>query len=283
MKSTTNANSSIKPMEKPSCLGVLVGAAVLALAVQTSIAQTTIYQDTFGGNSSTDLNGTSLDVASGYAGGTLGAMWAASGNWNKDGVFAYDTGPNDGGTALLPFTPQSGYIYTLSANNIGVAANNSTWIGIGFTYGVGSDWTDPVSSTSDWLGAGAAPVLWGLCRDGTLSTSSFDASFIGTSTTGGANMTTHGVDSFTLTLDTTGTDWSVTWNFDGDTRTTTVTQAFGQGINYVGFSANATTATGFHHDGQAIDNFLLTATQVPEPSVFAMLGLGLLAVVVRRR
>jgi hypothetical protein len=269
-------------MRKLTHLGLLTGAVAVALAAQTVTAQTVIYSETFGGDSSTDLNGTSLDVASGYAGGTLGATWAASGNWNKDGVFAYDTGPDDGGTALLPFTPQSGFIYTLSANNIGVAATNSTWIGIGFTYGVGSDWSDPVASTTDWLGSGAAPVLWGLCRDGTLATSSTDATFVGPGTASGMGTTTHGASAFTLTLDTTGGgDWSVTWNLDGQIRTTTVTEAFGQSIQYVGFSANATTSSGYHHDGHAIDNFQLVA--VPEPSVFAMLGIGLLGLFALRR
>lgn len=284
MKTTINSNKLIEPMKRPSCLGILVGTVVLALAVQTATAQTIIYQETFGGNSSTDLNGTSPDVASGYAGGTAGATWQAGGNWNTDGVYSYDLTPGgySGGCALLPFTPQAGFIYTLSIDNpvIYTGGNKTAWNGIGFTSATPSDWTDSAAtaaSTSEWPN----PVYWGLLRYGQPSP---DASFSGPSTSGGQNSTTVAAGHLAITLDTSAADWTVTWSFDNgaSTRTETILAANIPTINYVGIDGSASSSWG-GHAGQTVDNFLLTAAAVPEPSVFAMLCFGALALVARRR
>jgi hypothetical protein len=271
-------------MRKLTHLGLLTGAVAVALAAQTVTAQTVIYSETFGGDSSTDLNGTTLDVASGYAGGAAGATWQAGGNWNTDGIYSYDLSPGgySGGCALLPFTPQSGYIYTLSIDNpVTITSENKTaWNGVGFTSATPSDWTDSAAtaaSTSEWPN----PVYWGLLRYGGPST---DASFSGPSTGGGAGSATVAAGKLAITLDTSAADWTVTWSFDNgaSTRTETILAADIPTINYVGINATASSSWG-GHAGQTADNFLLTATAVPEPSVFAMLGIGLLGLLTLRR
>jgi hypothetical protein len=77
-------------------------------------ATTTIYADNFPGSSSNPLNGTTPATESGMLGGTSGIAWnaATGGFFNADGSVNTSAGS---GSADLPFTPQSGEIYTLSA------------------------------------------------------------------------------------------------------------------------------------------------------------------------
>ncbi|MGC9261747.1 MAG: hypothetical protein ACP5I8_16915, partial [Phycisphaerae bacterium] len=91
----------------------ITGAALAAfagLAVGT-VSASTIYSDTFPGNGSATLNGTSP------ATDATGATWTVSNasdgtGWQNNGASNLDS--YAGPTATLPFTPVTGQIYTLS-------------------------------------------------------------------------------------------------------------------------------------------------------------------------
>jgi hypothetical protein len=101
---------------------ICFGAAVLLVSVLGAPA-TIIYFDPL--NGSGDLDATS---PSDRAGGTGTADWAASDDIGADG--AITVGGN--GSAWLPFTPQQGRIYQLSADvDVGPSEENR-WLSIGF-------------------------------------------------------------------------------------------------------------------------------------------------------
>jgi hypothetical protein len=246
--------------------------AALALSASSLVAQTTVYFDDFSGDSATDLNGTVPDTASGYGGGTASAPWLAGGNLNADGIVANDLPPSGGvlglGAALLPFSPQFGYRYVLSADIIGSTANTNRYIGVGFTHGADAAWlADPGNSSAYWLSpATFNPVLWALSRFGS-ATPSVDQAFAGPGTAGAVNSTTTSARTLKITLDTRGTNWTVTWALLTNGTTTgwvtytnsTILPDFD--IQYVGFTSQG------NNVGQRIGNFTLTAEQLVTETV----------------
>jgi hypothetical protein len=277
------------------------GLALFLLGGTCAMAQTptTIYFESFSG-STENLHGTTPETTSAFAGGTLGATWRAGGNLNGNGIVVDDLGGTGNnvaaGTALLPFVPQQGYLYTLSANIYGDSGTVNRWLGLGFVQGVNSTWNvNPEASTSAWTSAGFNPTFWSISIKGSTSAST-DNSFTGP---GANNLAVDGVamlsdsgnpspfpsksaDSLKITLDTSNAEWHVAWHFDDVlVRSTAFSSVFAgtNAINYVGFSS----AGRVDIVGITIDNFTLTAIEVPEPSAYALAGFGLLAVLTLRR
>lgn len=97
------------------CLGV-----VLCFS-SNAFAQDTIYSEDFSGSSGVEgsLNGTAEDAQ--------GELWIANGFATENGELA--TGQFEG-SALLPFDPVVGAVYTLSMD---VTTGSDRWLGIGFS------------------------------------------------------------------------------------------------------------------------------------------------------
>jgi hypothetical protein len=162
-------------------------------AFQLKAGATVIYSQTFAGS----LVGTTPTTGSGTWAGTNIIM---SGN---------TTGA--GGAVSLPFTPQSGFVYELTAT-IDVTAANGSWLGVGFlenndTYGFfGSQITPTALRTSGWQ-TWAGP---------------------------GANYTQTS-NEVLIQLDTTGAQWTVAMFQGGVQMGDTYTYTTNPTINHVGF------------------------------------------------
>ena len=110
----------------------------------------TIYNETFSGLSTTDLNGTAPDTTTG------GEVWSSSTDWNKDGsTDALSTG---GDSAFLAFTPETGKVYTLSATLD--TPSGPAWAAIGFVEASNTE-------IDIWQNITAATVPWVLYRSNT--------------------------------------------------------------------------------------------------------------------
>ena len=209
-----------------------------------------VFQDDFSGNGAA-LNGTAPDTRPG------------SEVWDSDsGLFDNGTvsaGSNTTASATLPFTPESGFLYTLELD-VDVTSGDNDWVGLGFL-STGSDFF--ISSGISWM----------LARD---TESNGMQTFLGTGTTGNEGHTQPaGELALKIVLDTQDSNWSVEWFANGSSlRETTFTT--NPSIGRVGFGRNNTAAG-------SVDNFSLSASAVPEPSSFLCLGLILTATIGWRR
>ncbi len=113
-------------------------AGVLSLGVAAA-AQTVIYDDDFSGSASDHLDARAPVTAAGEAGGSADATWTSGGYWKADGTVAngpdsdnvpYRNSFTDNG--LLPFRPEPGHRYTLSATLTRPVDSPNHWLWLGF-------------------------------------------------------------------------------------------------------------------------------------------------------
>jgi hypothetical protein len=167
-------------------------------AINLTAGATVIYSQTFAGS----LVGTTPTTGSGTWAGTNIIM-----NGNTTG---------EDGAVSLPFTPQSGFIYDLTAT-IDVIAANGSWLGVGFlesnnAYGfLGSPKTPTALRTSGWQ-TWAGPA----------------ANYPQTS------------NEVLIRLDTTGAQWTVAMFQGGVQMGDTYTYTTNPTINWVGFVSEGT-------------------------------------------
>lgn len=220
----------------------------------------TIYLDDFSGLVSTNLNGTAPDTRPGTETWTAtNYVNAGSPGWRANGSIAAESSGTVLRGAFLPFTPTTGNVYTYSLDMNTTSA--TSWLAMGFTAGAGL--------TTDFYGATTVPAPW-LLDEGAGNT----GTFLGTALAGSVGFAaTNAQHSYAIVLDTTAALWTATWFRDSvqirtDTYTTNPT------INYIGI---------YKHDDAAgtVDNLSLTV--VPEPGAALLGGLGLLALLRRRR
>lgn len=233
---------------------LLLATAALVGFAAVSASAATIYSETFSDTGA--LDGSTPDVTSG------GATWTAS-EWQENGstatIATNDSNSNDD-SAFLAFTPTAGKIYTLSATmTVPTGGGTGGWVGLGFA--------DTNTTTgSFWANDAAA---WFLYRPDT----NVDT-FLGPGTNGSLDEGNHaGSADFDIVLNTEGASWTAEWFINGGS-VRTATFGTNPTINYVGFGRE-------NGNTSAIDNFSLTA--VPEPSAALLGGLGMLALLRRRR
>lgn len=261
---------------------VLGGAAVIALA--PFLHADVIYQDNFSGASGTALGGNVLPVDSGLDGGTAGATWQANTTTasNPDAIWQYSgsnsasiLSPNGTGArdtnliadALLPFTPQAGYVYDLEAT-ITVPSggtDNGHWLGLAFENFENGGTGGGAAALSNDGATGLAIV-----RDAVSSGASLNIFQGAAGGTGGqANYNIPGGVGTPVTVDvllnTLGglSDETIDWEINGVSVGAPVTLSGNPAINYVAFGDD-TAPSG------TVTNFSLTAT-VPEPASLGLL------------
>jgi hypothetical protein len=198
------------------------------------LAQATIiYKDTF----STDgqLSGRAVETGSG--------TWVADGtNLTTSGGVALPGAVVAGKDAALAFAPQSGMVYTLSAD-VSISAG-ATWLAVGFIVN-----TNAVLAGNElFYELIDSPAPWAY-----IQTNGAVAALTGPKGTGFAGFPGKGTNgTIKIVLDTTGANWVSTWYFNNVAlRTNTYTGALTD-INYVGFgTGGALTGT--------VDHFKLDA------------------------
>jgi len=250
-----------------------LSAAALIFCCSVERAHTqTIYSQDFTTGSGTTLHGSAPTLANAFAGGSSSASWnvlsnSATAFINKDGTI----GGNQN-TALLAFTPQSGYVYTLSAT-LTFTATPGNWIALGFAshnpaQNAGS------AKLTDTGATGPDGIAWMIANDATGNNEQF---FSGPGASpgagiGGAQGLMSGAGTFTLSLnlDTTGSLWTISSFIDGTQLGTAFTYTANPTIAAVGLGQNSLGAPG----NVKWDTFDLSATTVPEPSAFALAGIG---------
>ena len=248
-------NDTMNPSTKTTTLAALAGLALAAGSAQAVV----LYQDDFGDGLS-DLHGRTPDTTTG------GNTWTASTDWKNDGAAAATGAANDDDNAFLDFTPTAGTIYTLTASlaTPSGGVNDTSWGGIGFT--------DTNTLTNAFWENAASP--WVLYRENT-QVVSFDGPGTSGTNVGEGNFT--GPVTLSIVLDTTNAlDWTAQWLVNGSE--VRAAESIGTPtINSVGLGRVGGAAVDFSSFSLS-DN-----TAIPEPSTSALIGLGGLALILRRR
>jgi hypothetical protein len=194
-----------------------------------TVASSALYEESFGGSG--DLNGTAPDVT------LASAAWSAvAGQWQSDGTIAEDSSPGADKadhSAFLPFTPETGKVYTLTATftqPTGGTTATTNWGPFGFA-DTGTILGPSVASVNDGSFWRNDTAPWMLYRE-----NGDVVSFTGPGVTGpSTDATVSGTRTFSIVLDTTGSQWTAEW-FDGTTKLgTTHTFTTNPSINFVGF------------------------------------------------
>jgi hypothetical protein len=233
-----------------------------------------IYSNAFNGGAVT-INGTAPTLASAFAGGSSSAHWnSVTGTHDTSASLANGTVDNSQNTVLLPFSPQSGYIYNLIAS-VTFSSNPGSWVSLGFA-GVNS-----VNQTSARFSDTSVNGYDWLIANPTSANEQFFAGPRGTPTAGiGSANLANGLGTYTLDveLDTTETQWEIASFINGIQLGTNFTFSANPTIVAVGYGQN--TLTG----GSGVQwNSLELAANMPEPSTLALMGLGLAGVYAFRR
>lgn len=232
-------------------------------------AQTTIYYNDFTtGNSSTGIGGLAPTTAASFAGGSSAATWNVVSNSATAFMHTDGTVGANQNSVLLPFTPQSGYLYTLSAT-ITFTGAPGNWVSLGF-----SQFNPVNSATPRFADSAVNGYDWMIANDATGNNEQFFAGVRGTPAAGigGSQALMSGAGTFTLTLnlDTSGAQWGISSFIDGVQLGTNFVYGSNPTIAAVGLGQNTLTTPG----NLQWDNIQLTASPVPEPSAFALAGVG---------
>lgn len=250
-------------------------AVVASLIVCGSAGAVTLFSEDFGDGSG-DLNGEEPVITTG------GATWVAETGFKADGSVT-GGGP---GSATLAFTPVDGQIYTLDVS-LGTSnypgGPDNDWLAIGFANGQNAE----TNNNNRFINANVIASPWMLQRgpDGGNNTT-----FLGTATSGtqnGEDWTaqtglTGGNADLRIVLDTTAGagGWTATFFAKGTADSTysevrASSTLVSETITSVGIARSSADISG------SVTSFTLTA--VPEPSSLALVGLGGMLAVRRRR
>ena len=242
-----------------------VAALAVTLAVAGTAQATTIYSDTLLGSGSA-LHATTVDSSLTFAGGTAGATWTAAASYNQTATGTVGSSTSTQG-AYLPFTPQDGHVYTLTATLEYLVAS-SNWAALGFQ-------TQADLTNDQFHGAAGNAYAWTLVR----GSGGGDPQFFGggdTANGAGAYASgSSGLQTVTITLNTTGASWTTYATINGFNSATVTYGTKPTDIAYVGFGGVGTISN--------TTNFSLTTNVVPEPTTALLGGLGLLSLLRRRR
>ncbi len=217
------------PINKPrEFFRVNVGGAGPLVAVVPPSAGTT-YTENFNNGTGAALNNVTPDTTTG------GAKWTAETAFRDNG--AINGTPAFGATAYLPFVPENGHTYRLSAVIQQTATNADTWLSFGFL--------TKSTSTASVIGNG---VIWALTRNLSTNTNQVPhqnaAGGTGPQAEKGDYVTGAGTVAMSLVLDTTGGsgNWKYSWIVNGSAKIAgrALPSAYETAIGRVGIGNNST-------------------------------------------
>jgi len=200
-----------------------------------------IYSHVFNGGP-VNLNGTAPEVANSLFGGTNTATWKdALGVNDTNAFFANGTvGTAQGDSLTLPFKPQSGHVYTLTAS-LTFTGNPGNWVGVGFAQ---SNAVNVAVGNGRFSDGGVNGYDWMILTE----SSGNVQCFLGPHGTGqifnqnGFFTPGAGTHTETVVLDTTGTQWVIAFYVDGVQLGTDYTYGTNPTIGAVGITQTALTA-----------------------------------------
>ncbi|MGC9261480.1 MAG: PEP-CTERM sorting domain-containing protein [Phycisphaerae bacterium] len=245
------------------------GSALLALGCGSFANASVVYNDSL----TEYTNGTNLNTQiPGPAGNSNAWTAPATGTeWLSVGTSGVNANGNNA-NAFLPFSPSTGYVYTLQAT-IANASGNTNWAALGFLDGVntgGDPWTTSLAEG------------WTLIRG---ANGGADQAFIGPGTAGGTNAGTVGTtDPITVTMTLTtnnASPWTIGFQYVDALTPSNSSSIAAQSyttnptITDVGFGESAVNAT--------VKNFSLTATPIPEPAPLGLVVVGALGLLLLKR
>jgi hypothetical protein len=235
-----------------------------------------IYSNDFTIGSGNIISGTSVPtVANTFAGGSSSATWRdalGTHDTNSVGTQLYwgadGTVPGTPNSLLLPFSPQSGNTYLLTAT-VTFTGNPGSWVGLGFgnVYSLNALWG--YGRFSDSGNNGPNGQDWMIATESSGNVQTFhsrngqDFNQNGFFTAGPQTLTLQ------VLLDTTTTLWTKSVYVGGVQAGTTYAYTANPTINSVGITENSLSTPG----NVQWDN--ITLAVVPEPSVLALIGAGL--------
>jgi hypothetical protein len=249
---------------------LLTALAVLGCLVVAARADTTIYQDSFHRNidnhngtfSPAPLAGSAPDVVN-----TGAAVWASHSQWNtviNTGGIGYadlNSLPKGDYSGFLPFVPQQGNVYTLSADFLMYADTRYEAGALGFAYAVSGYPSSIANNGTAWavervnsdysvsLGRGYAHYGAGVYDDFRLYQNISPPN-------PQSDWNDFALHTFSVVLDTRSQYWTMSASADGVTYAsydyTNAIAPKNPGINYVGFSGT---------NALSVENFTLTQRQ----------------------
>lgn len=206
---------------------------VTAFGCSITNAQTLIYSNSFSGGAAT-LNGTAPTLANSVLGGSGNARWICTvTNGVSATVFTsglIDTNP---GCVLLPFQPQPGCIYFLSAS-LTAPSGMPNWVALGFTQtapqtnmatGINVRFTDNPPGGYAWMGIRANTAQGVFAGRGTGSPM------------GNSTLAPVGTTNYTIVLNTIGLQWTVSAYLGVTISGTNVIGGTQMGTNFI-YTAN---------------------------------------------
>lgn len=242
--------SSFSLLKKTAASLCLIGLPIV------SANAATMYFDDFSGDGLSGLNGTTPDTTTG------GNTWAASGDWANDGSTTATGTAADDDNAFLAFTPVAGNVYTVSASlaTPSGGVSGTQWGAIGFTN----------TNTLNTVFWDNGTIPWILYRENNEVVSWTGPGIAGNVSEG----TFSGPINYSIVLDTTNaTNWTAQWLVNGS-EVRAATSIGTPMINYVGLGRVG---------GAAVEFNSFELTVIPEPSTMALLGLGGMVLLRRRR
>ena len=210
----------------------------------------TIYSNNFASGGATNISGTVPTVANNYAGGTSSATWNDVLGTNDTGALLANgiDGTTLGDSWLLPFYPQSGYVYTLTGS-LTFAGNPGSWVGLGFAQNDSVNVPVGFSRFADSGNGGPTGYDFIILTESTGNVQYFTGPkanapsiYSGTGFAGGPQPLTAQV-----LLNTVGNQWSMTAYVNGVQMSNTVAYANNPPIGAVGITQTTLTAPGTVH------------------------------------
>ena len=198
----------------------------------------TIYSNTFNGGA-VNINQKAPTVATDDAGAASSAIWRDAAN----STMLYTNGTVNttaGDSALLPFTPENGYIYTLTAS-VTFSGNPGSWVGAGFA----QNYSYAGSGNSQFNQSGINGYDWAILTESTGNVQYFSGPS-GTNQLFNQNSfftPGPGTHTLTLTLNTTGPQWVISCFVDGNQAGSNYTYTTQPTITAFGITQHTLTAS----------------------------------------
>jgi alpha-galactosidase len=207
-----------------------------------------VYSNSFNGGA-VDINGAAPTYASDLAGGSGSALWDVVTNNFTSGFYADKNGtlgPQQN-TALLPFAPQPGYVYTLSGS-ITFTGNPGSWVAMGFGAnmpasnqlppGQGDRFNDPAIDGNPWSlfrpGTGNSGVQLYYSRAGLVGSQVLIPT------------TFPNTDTISMVLDTSSAHWVISESVNGTLVTANYAYSANPTITSIGYGQTTLTAGTYH-------------------------------------